>query len=246
MRFVVFFAVLYLVGCAYAYSPYEDPKKHPGAVCYGCHQRFSISQPYASDLSAPVRNSDVFKVYTCYKKACHLASKIEGGAAKMAIHMSKPVCKNCHGINGEYSIHKVHKNDNTTLDCNICHKSPRGWNSSKVAIPAYENLYIADSALMNMSIRVPPWDSDCGYCHPSVVDAKRLHDVHELVIEIACKECHGQIIESVPNPFKKAVIEVSSTDGVVSVKPSLTGEFSTFFENISLRFLSFYNFMKKA
>jgi hypothetical protein len=120
-----------------------------------------------------------------------------------------------------------------------------GWNSTHVQVPPYEEIYVAGSALLNTSIRVPNWGGDCGYCHVTLENASRMHNVHELVIEQACVECHGEIIESVPNPLKETIIKGEDVppEVKVSLAQSIMQEYYVLFENISLQFLNFYNFM---
>jgi hypothetical protein len=234
------------LGSAHAFS-YTGPE-HIGALCTPCHDKFSYRQPYAENLSAPVRSSDVTDMYPCYKKPCHYSSPVKWGGSgnRYKRHMGEGICKNCHGKNGEFDIHKSHTKNDTTVNCNYCHSSPMGWNSSHVEVPAYEDIYIAGSALLNTSIRKPKWGNDCGYCHITVAGAKRMHNVHKLVIERACVDCHGEIIESVPNPLKKAIIEGGAPVEVkVSVAQSLMKEYYVLFDRISLQFLNFYNFMRR-
>lgn len=235
-----------LFGSAHA-QLYSEPW-HIGALCISCHDEFSIQKPDSENFSAPVKSKDVSQMYPCYKSKCHDATVKWGGADKRyKLHMRERICQNCHGKNGEFDIHKSHTIDNTTVNCNNCHTSLMGWNSTHVQVPPYEEIYVAESALLNQSIRVPDWGGDCGYCHLTLKNAVMQHDVHELVIEQACVDCHGEIIESVPNPLKQSVIggEAVTPRVKVSLARSIMREYYILFENISLQLLNFYNFISQ-
>jgi hypothetical protein len=119
-----------------------------------------------------------------------------------------------------------------------------GWNSTHVEVPPYEEIHVAESAILNQSIRIPDWGGDCGYCHVTLKNATRQHEVHELVIGAACVECHGEIIESVPNPFKEIIIAGGvPPETEISFARSIMYEYYILFENISLQLLDFYNFI---
>ncbi len=244
---LVAFLVSSLMGSAHAIAYTEA--SHIGALCTACHDKFAYRQPYAENLSSLVRNPEVIDMFPCYKRPCHFSSNTDwgGGGNRYGRHMGTSTCKNCHGESGKFDIHKSHTKNESTLDCNYCHASPMGWNSSRVTIPAYEDLYIADSTLLNTSIRKPGWANDCGYCHVGAANATRQHEVHEQVIEAACVECHGEIIESVPNPLKKAVVEGDEPPPEVrmSLAQRVMLEYSGLFSRISVEFLDFYNFMKE-
>jgi len=234
-----------LFGSAYAFS-YLDAE-HIGALCVACHNEYSFRQEGALNFSAPVKNTDVIDMYPCYKAPCHYSSNTKwgGGGNRYSLHMSEGICKNCHGKNGEFDIHKSHTKNGTTVNCNFCHASAMGWNSTHVEIPPYEEAYVARSAMLNTSIIVPNWEGDCGYCHVTLKNATRQHHVHELVLETACVDCHGKVIESVPDPIKEIVIEGGVTpEAQISFMESIMYEYYALFEDISLKLLDFYNFMR--
>ena len=134
----------------------------------------------------------------------------------------------------------------SSVDCNLCHASPMGWNSSKVTIPPSEDPYIADSALVNTTIMVPGWGGDCGYCHKRIANLSTLHEIHEPVIETACVGCHGDVIKSVPSPIKAAVVEGEVPPEIeLSRIQKLALEYYFVFEGISTQLLDFYNFMRE-
>lgn len=243
---LIIILILSSIGIAYARSPWLEPGRHIGALCTPCHEKYSYRQPYAENLTAPVKNPKVIDMFPCYKKPCHYSSPVEwgGGGNRYLFHTKEEICKNCHGgIKGEYDMHAIHRKDNTSVNCKICHMSPEGWNSSTVIVPAYENLYIGGSILMNTSIRIPPWGNDCGYCHKSATGARRLHDVHKQTIKIICKECHGQIIESDPDLIAK-ITEESSLVEKARMEPLPIREFSRLFDNIAEEMLRFYGSLK--
>ncbi len=189
--------------------------------------------------------------------------------------------------NGTYQIHTIHlkpesvlenipeglviyKSYNWTLppdvvsdikrppvDCALCHWAHEGYNSPLVSVPPYEELYIANSSIKNSSIRRPPWNNDCGYCHPSVRGAERLHDVHEPVAFKACIVCHSPIMlgrddlamEQFGRPFpdwgKKEVPSTKTEKVLRQVTGSLpTRELSSFFEKIAEYMLAIFNALR--
>ncbi|MFQ5888353.1 MAG: hypothetical protein ACE5HY_06620, partial [Candidatus Hydrothermarchaeales archaeon] len=118
-------------------------------------------------------------------------------------------------------------------------------------------LYIANSSIKNTSIRRPPWNNDCGYCHPSARDAERLHDVHEPVVFKACIICHSPImlgrdefaIEQFGSPFpnggKKEVSSTKTEKAIGQVTESMPGrELSRFFEKIAEYMLAMFNALR--
>jgi hypothetical protein len=236
-------SILILSICDGAYAFYETPE-HIGALCTACHKNFSSTQPGAENFSAAIGNTDLINMFPCSKKPCHFSSNTQwgGGGDRYGSHMNENICKNCHGKSGMYDIHKSHTINGTAVKCNNCHASLEGWNSDHVNVPPYKEIYVADSAILNKSIRIPDWGGDCGYCHVTLKNAERQHDVHKLVIEDACVECHGEIIESIPNPIKETIIdgeEVGPPE--VSLARKIMQEYYVLFENISLQFLEFYN-----
>ncbi len=189
--------------------------------------------------------------------------------------------------NGTYQIHTIHlkpesilenipeglvlyKSYNWTLptdviskikrppvDCALCHWTPEGYNSPLVSVPPYEELYIANSSIKNSSIRRPPWNNDCGYCHPSVRGAERLHDVHEPVAFKACIVCHSptmlgrddlaiqQFGQPFPDGWKKEVSSTKTEKVLRQVTGSLpTRELSSFFEKIAEYMLAIFNALR--
>jgi hypothetical protein len=239
----VLIAILISSICGSAYAFYNTPE-HIGALCTTCHINFSSKQPGSENFSAAVGNTDVIDMFPCYKKPCHYSSNTNWGGVgnRYENHLSENICKNCHGKNGTYDIHKSHTINGTTVKCNNCHASLEGWNSTHVNVPPYDEIYVADSAILNKSIRIPDWGDDCGYCHITLENAGRQHDVHKLVIEDACVECHGEIIESIPNPLKETIIEGGDVEPPeVSLARMIMQEYYGLFENISLQFLNFFN-----
>jgi len=243
---LIIILVLNSMGIAYARSPYLETW-HIGALCTPCHEKYSYRQPYAENLTIIVKNPEVIDMFPCYKKPCHYSSPVEWGGVgdRYIFHTKEGICKNCHApIKGEYDMHAIHRKNNISVDCKTCHMSPVGWNSSIVTVPAYDNLYISGSILMNTSIRTPAWGNDCGYCHKSATGARRLHDVHKQVIKIACKECHGQIIESDPDLIARIAEEPLPVEKA-KAEPMPIRELSMLFDEIVRQFLSFYESLMK-
>lgn len=217
MRLLAILLILFLgTDCAYAIHTSD-------IYCARCHhnleEKFEIRQGlYAS--------------HPCEEVACHDSR----GEDRHAIHMK--ICEGCHD-----GIHGTHKEFD--IDCNICHWSPDGWNSSIATIPAYGELYVAESAIMNTSVRVPPWGNDCGYCHPPAAGAKSAHDVHERVIKKACPECHG------PGTMFKSAPEHppggdEEEEGEAQLEALPLRELVSFFDEIGRQFLRFYDFIRKV
>lgn len=235
-----------VVGSVYAFTYTEA--EHIGALCTTCHDKFSSRQPFAENFSAPVKSTDVTDMYPCFKKPCHYSSPVKwgGGGNRYSLHMSENICKNCHGINGRFDIHISHTTNGTTVTCSNCHGSIDGWNSTRVEVPPFDDKYVANSSILNTTLRIPQWDGDCGYCHKSIQNATRQHNVHALVIEKACVECHGEIIKTVPNPLEKKGVDEGTGPGVPK-EPTffqiLLGEYQQLFENISMKFLDFYKIL---
>ncbi|MFQ6136532.1 MAG: hypothetical protein ACE5PM_05070 [Candidatus Hydrothermarchaeales archaeon] len=291
MRMIILACIIFLVVVGGAYADYDDPSVHPGALrCWPCHVRFSYKQPYAENLTAPVRNNDVLQFRACAKEACHDSRpgvRSLWGGKRYGIHVNSRVCKNCHAaINGTYDIHTIHlkpesilanipqdlvlyENYNWTLpqevisdlvrppvDCNTCHWTPEGYNSPLASVPPYEELYIAGSALKNTSIRKPPWNKDCGYCHPSARGAERLHDVHMPVILKACPICHSPVMLTRPDLVSaisgRPLPGIEEEKGVTKagkairkVRRTMPGrELSNFFEKIAEYMLAIFYAMK--
>lgn len=235
-----------LVAVVLAVAPVlAQPPGHIGNYCVPCHDKFSAEKPYASNLSLPVTNPKVTRIFPCYKSECHRFTSLgRWEERRYEMHINEKICKNCHAAkDGEFDIHSIHlKSENlinrTPVECKICHRTPEGYNSSIAHVPPYDNLYIAESTLMNTSIRVPPWNNDCGYCHPSVRGAKRLHDIHRPVIKKACPECHGESIESRSDlfvkvtgsglPEKKDAIEKHGKSAIVQVFSNIFKEMAEY------------------
>lgn len=244
-KYICLILIFPILGAGYVSA--QGPPNHPGKICVNCHQKYSD-------------NDAIKKFSPCAKSTCHRSSSTGrwggGPANRYSLHLQQKVCVNCHKSAGDkYDVHSIHLKfeelglNRTAVECKICHNSPKGYNSSIAHVPPYEDLYIAGSTLMNTSIRRPPWNNDCGYCHPSVTGAKRLHDVHAPVIEGACKVCHGPIIESKLDliakitgkplrPLQK-VVKTQSKEAGLFVK-----EFSRLFEDIALQILRFYKSLK--
>ncbi len=189
-----------------------QPADHIGTICVSCHKNYTD-------------NPVISKFSPCSKSTCHRSNPTgkwgQGPRNRYSIHIQKAVCINCHtGTPEKFDIHAVHGTDfkrldinRTAVECTICHWTPEGYNSSIARVPAYENLYVAGSAIKNTSIRRPPWGGNCSYCHESVSNATRLHDVHRPVLNTACKSCHGKVIENRPDLIARVVGE-SSIPGI--------------------------------
>jgi hypothetical protein len=96
---------------------------------------------------------------------------------------------------------------------------------------------------MGRGLRVLPQDHQK---RRTIKNADRQHNVHELVIEKACIECHGEIIKTVPNPLEKADVEGGEETEVekeLTIFQTLLKEYHMLFENISMKFLDFYKFV---
>lgn len=239
----IFIVPLIFMTLGVSYVLAQGPPDHLGEICITCHQKYSD-------------NTAIAQFSPCAKKVCHKSNPTErwGGRGphdRYPLHLKKEICGNCHRIiDGRYDIHSIHLKfgelgiNRAPIECRTCHWLPEGYNSSLAYVPAYDNLYIAGSTLTNTSIRIPPWRNDCGYCHPSVVGARRLHDVHEPVIEIVCKECHGSIIESRLELIAKITgkplqPEIETKREILVVK-----ELSLLFDEIAWQILDFYNYLR--
>ena len=206
---------------------------HVGTICLSCHKNYSD-------------NPAISKFFPCSKSTCHKSNPTGrwgwGPRNRYSLHLKRTVCINCHdGTPEKFDIHAIHLNfeklgiNRTAVECAICHWTPEGYNSSIAKVPAYEDLYVGDSAIKNMSVRPPPWGGDCGYCHEGVSNAKRLHDVHEPVLNTTCKNCHGPAIEKRPDLIVKIIGEsaIQGQDTELKKKESLVlMELSKFFSEI--------------
>jgi hypothetical protein len=201
-----------------------QPPGHIAFLCTSCHQKFSYQQPYAQNLSVPVKNSHVINEFPCYKHECHYSAPGQRVGNRYSLHMSKPVCKNCH-----LDIHTVHRDE---VNCKICHLSPRGWNSSIAIVPAPTETMYYEGIMIGI-----PRSGECKYCHLDVSGARRLHEVHKQVLNRTCADCHGKAIESrtdliaritgIPLPEEKRVL------------PLPIREFSRLFDEIAREFMGF-------
>jgi hypothetical protein len=97
--------------------------------------------------------------------------------------------------NGSYAIHDIHLKfqdlslNRSSVECNICHAMPQGYNSNHVSVPAWSGL----TNRYSETIYKPPWNQSCAYCH-SIASGGRLHDVHKPVLQNACPVCHSPLI----------------------------------------------------
>ncbi len=207
---------------------------HVGSICLPCHKNYSD-------------NPAITKFFPCSKSTCHRSNPTGrwgwgGPRNRYSLHLQNTVCINCHkGTPEKFDIHAIHRDfkglgiNRTAVECAICHWTPEGYNSSIAKVPPYENLYVAGSAIKNTTIRAPPWGGDCGYCHESVSNATRLHDVHEPDLNTTCKNCHGEIIERRPDLIAKIIGEQPAP--VPESKPKkiwyqISTELSRFFDKI--------------
>jgi hypothetical protein len=162
------------VATAYAYSPHEDPSKHPGAYCINCHKRFIVDNP------------TVVEMFPCNKQPCHSLGEEE----RAAIHLKEYMCEDCHAAMSKgFDIHNIHRGK---VNCKICHLSPRGWNSSIATIPEPTKKIESEGYTIYI-----PGDTKCPYCHKTAEKPKKLHQVHQPVINTSCKTCHGKMKPSI-------------------------------------------------
>lgn len=257
------------------------PPGHVGDYCITCHQRFSYEKPYAEDLPVPVTFPKVISFSPCDGTRCH-NSKTDGFSTgkrdRWPLHLK--ICGNCHKmINGSYSIHRIHLNFEDLLenipedwnfskeerekvgrppvDCSICHWTPEGYVTPLVMVPPYEEEFIAGSTVKNRTIRRPPWNGDCGFCHPSMSGMKRVHDVHMPVILKACPVCHSPTIKSrndlalkiAGRPFPSEEEEIKSTGYEKTIDKmkinTINREIFDFFNKIAEYMLAIFNALRR-
>jgi len=159
--------------------PVNAENLHGGEICLGCHQK--LADTFGIDGGIQVVNINS----KCGK--CHAYVRTKNPDARMKgqqLHMT--ICKGCHP-----PVHILHKEKK--IGCRVCHQSPRGWNSSIVTIPVpeKEDMMVFDG----VEIAIPK-SSDCGYCHISGRNARRVHDYHESKMGEICEECHPNVMES--------------------------------------------------
>ncbi len=202
-RFFFFvFVLIASIGIASASNWYET-NEHPGAFCIPCHQRFSEHSQYGAGIPVPVKNKGVVTLFPCIKPGCHQDNPKVPLRIRYQKHLG--ICGNCHPQkNGTYEIHDIHLNfsilqppwelkypqnislRNEGVECKLCHASATGYNSTIASVPP---LNLTAPVLPGTVIK-PPWKNSCAFCHPTVKDAERLHDVHEPLILEACPVCH--------------------------------------------------------
>lgn len=170
---------------------------HVGELCVACHQRFSISKEYADKLPYKVEEPKVTNIFPCGKSTCHYSTgptKFNPRtSSRWSLHLN--ICENCHPRwNSSFeTVHNTHLNfsyltlNRSGVDCKLCHASRRGYNSSIAVIPRWEEGY-------EKEIYVPPWNNSCAFCHFTIKNATRVHDVHEPVMLKACAICHSKYI----------------------------------------------------
>jgi len=181
---------------------------HPGEICIACHTRFSKERSYASQLPHVVSNNAVLHIFPCSKAACHRTPPTKFapiGKTRWKLHMG--ICENCHPrwSTGFETIHNTHLNftylmiNRSGVSCELCHARPQGYNSSIVRVPPWPS----GEAEFTGKVVKPDWKGDCAYCHFTIKDAERVHDVHEPVLLKACPICHSPYILKSRKMFRR-------------------------------------------
>jgi hypothetical protein len=142
---------------------------HSGELCISCHDDFEV-------------RSENVSMSNCKDNTCHPVVPEE----RHLRHVEGSICLNCHdSTSGRLNVHTIHRTQG--INCRICHQSVTGWNSTIATIPAPDK---DDVTLLNGVAYFTPERGDCAYCHPTALKPKRLHDVHEQVLDEACSTCH--------------------------------------------------------
>lgn len=202
-RFLILSYFVFLISPLVSAASWYETTGHPGSICVPCHQRFSERSVYAADIPVPLKNPEIQSLFPCVKPGCHKYNRNFPEDVRWQRHLG--ICGNCHSQkNGKYNIHENHLNfsllqppwelsypSNISLrekgvECEICHASPSGYNSTIASVPPLN----ITSPAPPVTIIKPPWNNSCSYCHPTARNAKRLHEVHEPVVLQACPVCH--------------------------------------------------------
>lgn len=183
---------------------------HAGEIyCTPCHAKFQD----AFNMS-----KGMVSMASCSEEVCH-------GAKERRYEAHKNICSGCH-----VDIHTVHREMDISVNCRICHQSPRGWNSSIAVIPS-EKIY----TFGNINITIPK-SRECGYCHRSAAGAVHMHDAHERIMDKACQKCHGPRVTAATEVLPKEKVELE----LMPIR-----QFSMLFNEITRQIFKFYEFLRK-
>jgi len=193
----------------YVQSSYmSGMNNHVGELCVACHWRFSADKEYADKLPYKIEDPKLSSINPCGKNSCHYSTStgptafVPGSTSRWSLHLN--TCDNCHPRwnSSIETVHNTHLNfsyltlNRSGVECKLCHFSPRGYNSSIVAVPQWEEGY-------DKEIYVAPWNNSCAFCHFTIKNAKRVHDVHEPVLLKTCVTCHSEYIVGSPRMFQR-------------------------------------------
>jgi hypothetical protein len=204
---VVILPVAWAIDLSKYKAPGVDFFRSPGHIasfCIPCHQRFAERSIHAVGLPIHVKDPSVLATVPCSKSRCHGSAPGGKYGDRWRVHMG--ICADCHPTDGgKFDVHSIHINFTQLLppwkvdypvpnisirragvSCKLCHASPGGYNSTMVEVPPLN----ISASLAPGAIIKPAWENKCSFCHPSARNAKRLHDVHEPVIIVACPICH--------------------------------------------------------